>query len=438
MRWVFSIVLLCVSTNISFAAESFLDIYALAIAADPELKQVQLAYDIALEEKQQGMSLLLPNVSISGNSNKDKQKRSYEVSLFDGEESYSSYGYSLSIKQSLFNYNNIMSFRQAYDRINQVNTELRATEQSLIIKLLECYFDVLSAENNLRFVEAEKQAVERQLAQAETRLSAGLAAITDVFEARAQLDATIAQLFEAQNQLENSLEALREITNNHHDKLEPLVPSLHLVKPALFDINDWVDVAIKSNFTIAGLQHNSNLLRKEINRLRSGHLPTLDLVATYSKTISGGGNFGQSNIESSSIGLQFNMPIYQGGVVSSQVKTAVIQYQQNMEKLEAETRSVRMQVRKAYLGVLASISRVNSLERSVESSDKALHAIEAGNRVGMRTMVDILQANRKLHRVQRDYERARYDYVLNGFRLKQLAGSLSMEDLLRKKLWGKQ
>lgn len=429
MRRLFLISVLFLLTNISLAAEDLLDIYALAVAANPDLKQAQLAYELSLESKRQDISLLLPSVNISGNTKKNKQKRTYDISQFDGEESYRSYGYSLTVKQSIFNYDNLVNLKQATDRVNQANTELQAAEQTLIINLLERYFEVLAAQDNIRFNIAEKQAVERQMAQAETRLNAGLATITDVYEAKAQLDATVAQEIDALYMLENSLESLREISNKRHDKLRPLVESFDLIKPVLSGVKNWVDVAVKNNLDIVSLRQNNSALRKEINRQRSGHYPTLDLVASYSKTTSGGGNFGQSDTESRTIGLQLNLPIYQGGAVSSRIKISIIRYQQNLKKINSSIRSIRSQVSKAYFGVLASIARVNSLKQLVESNGKALTAIEAGNRVGMRTVVDILLANRKLYKAQRDYERARYDYILNGLRLKQLAGNLSLEDL---------
>ncbi len=429
------LLLLCISTSNSFAAENLLDIYRLALESDPELKQVQIAYEMTQEMKRQDLSPLLPSINITGNTTDNSQKRTYDVSLFNGEENYNSNGYSLTLKQSLFRYENIVTYLQASDRINQADAEWISARQSLIIRVSERYFDVLAAQDNLRFVAAEKQAIQRQLEQVENRLNAGLSAITDVYEAKARLDSTIASEIEAQNQLSNSLEALRKITDQYHERLIPLKESLVMNSPDPVGAEKWEELALSDNLQIVALRHNNKLLRREIRKQRAGHYPALDLVATYSKSISGGGNFGDSKTENRTVGLQLNMPIYLGGMVSSRTRTAVQQYNQNLAKMETTIRAVRGQSRESYLGVMASIARVESLKQSVVSYHQAHKAIEAGFDAGMRTTFDVLQANRELYRAQRDYQRARYDYVLNGLRLKQSAGRLSLEDLKQVNLW---
>ena len=438
MRILQCLLLLCILNSNSFAAESLLDVYWLALESDPELKQVEISYEIASEMKRQDLSSLLPSINISANTTDNSQKRSYNVSLFDGEEDYNSYGYSLTLKQSLFRYGNHVSFKQASDRINQADAEWIAAKQSLIVRTSERYFDVLAAQDNLRFVAAEKQAIKKQLEQVERRLNAGLSTITEVYEAKARLDSTIASEIEAQNQLSNSLESLRKMTDQYHVKLAPLKESIVMDSPDPVGAEKWETFALSDNLQVVALRHNNKLLRREIGKQRGGHYPELDLVAQYSKSISGGGNFGESETENRTVGLQLNMPIYQGGMVSSRTRTAIQQYNQNLAKMDATVRAVRGQAREAYLGVMASIARVQSLKQSVVSYQQAHKAIEAGYHAGMRTTFDVLQANRELYRAQRDYQRARYDYVLNGLRLKQSAGHLSLEDLKQVNLWLEQ
>lgn len=428
-------ILLCFWVNTVDAAESLLDIYTLSLESDPEIKQVQIEYAIALETKKQSIAQLLPNINISGDTMDNSQRRSYDVSLFNGEEDYNSHGYSVSLKQSLFRYENYVGFKQAGDRIKQADAELMLAGQALIVRVSERYFNVLSAQDNLRFVEAEKKAVERQLAQAKSRLSAGLVAITDVYEAQARLDSTIAQQVEADNLLANNLESLREVTNRYHEQLKPLAESLALHQPSLLDVDAWESLALEHNLQIVSLRHNNFLLKREIDRQKAGRYPTLDLVATYSRSISGGGNFGRSDTENRAIGLQLNLPVYLGGATVSRVREARQRYNQNLEKTKATIRAVRGQTRKAYLGVIASIAQVQSLRQSIISNKQALKGIEAGYDAGMRTIFDVLQANRELYRTQRDYQRARYDYVLNGLRLKQFAGNLSVLDLQKTNSW---
>jgi len=415
--------------------EGLLDIYAFSLALDPEIKQVQIDYEIALEARKQSFSRLLPNVNITANTTDNAQKRSYELSQFDGSEEYNSRGYSLTLRQPLFRYDNNVGLKQASDRISQADTELVFAGQALILRVAERYFDVLAAQDNLRFVKKEKQAVERQLAQAKRRLQAGLVAITDVYEAQARLDSTLAQEVEAHNQIANSLETLREVTNTYHQQLKPLGSALPLNKPELADASEWEALALDNNKELAALRHSNQSLFREIKKQKAGRYPTLDVVATYSRSIAGGGNFGRSDTKNRTIGLQLNMPIYLGGATSSRIREARQQYNKNLEKMKAAMRTVRGQTRKAYLGVMASIARVQSFNQSVASNAQALKAIESGYKLGMRTTADVLQATRELYRAQRDHERARYDYVLNGLRLKQFAGNLSLSDLRLADSW---
>lgn len=430
-----SALLLCVFTSSSFAAESLLDVYTHSLESDPELKQVQIDYEIAQETKRQDFSRLLPSINFTGNTTDNSQKRNYDVSLFDGTEAYNSYGYSLTLKQSLFRHENNVGVKQANDRLNQADAKLLFAGQALMVRVSERYFDVLAAQDNLRFIEAEKQAVERQLEQARRRLNAGLVAITDVYEANARLDTTIAQEVEAHNQLANSLESLREVTNRYHEQLKPLSESLALSRPELLDVAEWESLALENNLQIVSLRHNNQLLRREIARQKAGRYPALDLVASYSRSVSGGGNFGRSETENRAIGLQLNLPVYLGGATGSRIREARQQYNKGLEEMKATIRTVRGQTRKAYLGVMASIARVQSLSQSVISNQQALKAIEAGHDAGMRTTADVLQATRELYRTQRDYQRARYDYVLDGLRLKQSAGNLSLADLKQANSW---
>ncbi len=419
----------------SSAAENILDLYRLAKISDPELRQAQLAQKIAIESRRQDFSRFLPTMSIGGDVTNNSQKRTYDVSQFDGEEEYNSYGYSLNLSQPVFRYENHVRYQQASDRIKQMHAELKLAEQSLIIRLAERYFDVLSAQDNIRFIGAEKSAVTRQLKQAEIRLDAGLAAITDVYEASAQLDSTKSLEIDARIQWDNSLESLREITQQYHDNLQPLNNALVLNTSDLRRIDEWVALGLASNLALSALRFDNQVLQRDISVQRTGHYPTLDLVAKYTKLNSGGGNFGRSDTEIRTVGVQLNIPLYQGGLTTARVKEAVFRYEQNLEKLDATRRSVRSEVRRAYFGVKGSVARIQSMKQSMISSAKALKAIEAGRGAGMRTTADVLNATQKLYQTERDYERARYDYVLNGLKLKKSTGTLSMSDLEQVNLW---
>jgi len=164
-----------------------------------------------------------------------------------------------------------------------------------------------------------------------------------------------------------------------------------------------------------------------MNLQKSGHLPTIDIVANYGVQ-DNTSNFGLRG-DTQSVGLELNLPLFEGGAVHSRTKQAQYNYQREKESLTQIKRAVTRQVRNAYRDVVSSISRVKALQATVKSSTSALEATEAGFEVGTRTMVDILTEQRNLFRSKRDYSRSRYDYLINGIKLKEASGSLTDADL---------
>jgi len=169
--------------------------------------------------------------------------------------------------------------------------------------------------------------------------------------------------------------------------------------------------------------------RQEIQVQRSGHYPSMDLVADYSRNnIQFGGVVPQERNDSA-IGIEVTMPLYQGGLVSSQTRQARDLFTQTQEEQVQQRREVERQARDNYRGVLAEISKVKALKQAVLSSEKALEASEAGFEVGTRTIVDVLDSQRELLRARRDHARSRYDYLLDTLGLKQAAGIVDADDL---------
>ncbi|MGH8581179.1 MAG: TolC family outer membrane protein, partial [Gammaproteobacteria bacterium] len=300
--------------------------------------------------------------------------------------------------------------------------------QDLMIRVAERYIAVLAAEDNLVFSRAETAALKRQLEQSNERFEVGLIAITDVQEAQAGYDLARADEIQARNGLDNALEALREITSAYHSDLAGLRDQMPLVRPDPPEIDSWARRARSQNLRLSAAKIAMELAKAEIRRESSGHLPTLDLVGTYGED-DRGGRFGQTSIDATTIGVQVSVPLFEGGQVNSRTREAVYRYQEAAERLEQQRRAVERQSRDAFLGVLTGISRVQALKQALSSSETATKATQAGYSVGTRTAVDVVNSERDLLRARRDYSQTRYDYMLNGLRLKHAAGTLSPEEL---------
>lgn len=418
--------LLLVLLSASAQAENLSAIYQQALNSDPELKSALAGHRAQLLNEDKATALLLPTVTLSTNTSRKRQKSSIsnppnKIDVFTDTS------YNFNINQPILHYDAFILRNQAQDSIQQSSTQLAATQQAIMLKVAERYFDYLSAQANLDFSASEKKAIAKQLEQARKRFDVGLIAITDVHEAQSAYDLSVAAEIAAQNQRASAAEALTEITGNTHDNLDNLNKKLPLLKPQPEDMSTWTDIASKQNLQLKSFRLTTNIAKKEIRLQRAGHYPTLDIVASHNKSDTGG-DFGR-NSTTSSLALQLNVPIYQGGLINAQTKEAVHLYSQAQHNQDQQLRAVLRQTRDAYRGVISGISQVKALQQATVSSQSALETTQAGFDVGTRTIVDVLLAQRSLFQSIRNYDQARHQYIVNILRLKSGAGTLSPDDL---------
>ncbi|MBL1140677.1 MAG: TolC family outer membrane protein [Proteobacteria bacterium] len=410
-------------------AADLLSVYKLAEKNDPTYLQEVASHRATLEARPQAMSQLLPTVSLSADTTRfDQDISSGSAFGSAGEVNYNSRGYSLNISQPIFRRDRFIALDQADSEIKQAEAELTAAQQDLIVRIAERYFDVLSAKDNLEFAQAEVKSLGRQLEQANQRFEVGLSAITDVQEAQAGYDLAVAQEILALNTIDNAQEAMRELTGDYVTSFAALGDNMSLVRPDPEAIESWTSLSLEQNLGMVAARYATETARDEIKRQSAGHYPTLDLVGSHGYD-SNGGRFGSTKTHTSAIGLELNIPLYSGGLVSSQTREAYENYNVAMHVLEQARRSAQRLTRQAYLGVISGISQVNALKQAVVSSETALEATEAGFEVGTRTAVDVVASQRTTSEARRNYSQAKYNYILDTLRLKQAAGTLSTEDL---------
>jgi outer membrane protein len=403
------------------------EIYELALQNDPVLKQMQANRFAIGESKNQSVANFFPNVSFTGINNLSRLTNSRATYQGSGVQKYLDKTYTLNLTQPLFHWEHWIQLSQSDNQIAQAEADFQAESQKLVVKIADAYFNVLSAEDNLKFTNSEKQAIARQLEQAKQRFAIGLSDITEVREAQAAFDRASASEIEALNTVDSQKEALTEIIGEQDINLNNLGEDIPLAKPEPDDISAWSDSAELANFSIISAFNQMEFTRKSIDLQRSGHFPKLDLVASYGKYDSSS-TFGlQGSTEI--VGLRLNVPLFEGGAANSRTNQASYKYEQAKESLTAAKRAVKRQVKDAYRGITSSISRVEALKTAVNSAEIALQASEAGFEVGVRTLVDVLDEQRDLYRAKRDYSRTRYDYLINSIKLKQASSSLTQDDL---------
>jgi outer membrane protein len=411
------------------SAEGLLAVYELAKTADPVWLGARAGNRAAQEATKQSYANFLPAANLSANTTSNFQdSASNNTRVLDNREKYNSNAWELSINQPVFRMENYAIHRQAKASVRQADIVLATDAQDLIARVTRAYFDVLSAETELSSVKANKKAIARQLDQAQKRFEVGLIAITDVHEAQAGYDLATADEIAAANKLVLAKVALSEITGKTHDKLYDIQDEIDLLSPDPASMDEWVKRAIENNLSLSAAKAAVEVAQENVKIQRAGHYPTLDLVATGGNNTSHGGDFG-SDTDSETIGLQFSLPIYTGGSVTSRTRQALAELDQSKQNLIETKRSTEKLARDSYLNIVTEISRVRALQQAVVSSQSAVDATEAGFEVGTRTIVDVLNVQRALYQSITDYQKARYIYILNGLALKLAVGSLSGEDL---------
>ena len=409
----------------SALAQDLLETYQLAVQNDPEYKISDITRLSTAEIKSQSIAQMLPNIGFGASSTRSRlDSRSFLGStlqhFWDQKLGYN-------LKQPVFHWDHWIQLDQSENQIAQAEANYQAKQQALMRRCAEAYFNILSAQDNLDFVNAERTAIAQQQEQAKQRFEVGLIAITDVYEAKAGYDRTEANLIEAQNLLDNSKEALREILGDNPANLNRLQNTISLVPPSPADINAWTAAAESSNFSVVAQINQAEYMRKMVDFQQARHLPTLDIIAQYNEQDSGN-RYGLRG-DSENIGLQVNVPLFEGGGTSSRVRQAEHEFNAAKQELIRTQRSVTRMVKDAFRGIEASISRVKALDATVSSAEKSLEATSVGLEVGTRTMVEVLTEQRNLYKAKSDYARSRYDYLINTIRLKEANGSLSEVDL---------
>ncbi len=435
----FFLVALLIPGGSAVLAEDILSVYRVAIENDPQFGAAKAEYQAVLESRNQSIAGYLPVISASANISQNNRKN-FSTNTTNN---YQTQGYNLSLTQPLYRQQNIIAIQQADSQVAEASARFEYARQNLIYRVAKQYFAVLSAENDLEYATAERKAIHEQLLQTQQRFNVGLISITDVHEAQARYDQAEARKILAENRLAISHEVLREITNglytikNGQSSLDKLSVKLPLAKPDPVDINSWVKTAKKQNLLLLASQKAAEVAAKEVSRQRAGHFPSLDLVASHSYTKYGDGApfYSASEINDNTVSLQLNVPLYQGGLVSSLTRAAEYRLQQAREKLEQQKRATEQQTRSAYLSVFSNISQVKALKQALASSKVALEATQAGFEVGTRTAVNVLDSQRDFYLARRNYARARYDYVLQTLNLKLAAGILSEDDLKQVNHW---
>ena len=416
-------------------AEDLVQVYRDAQRYDAVYAAARHTLAAGRERLPQGRALLLPTLNLSGSaqaSRVESDSRDPAVSPSFSREPRS-VGYTLTFTQPIFRRQSALQYRQAEYQVAQAEATYNQAAQELIIRTAQAYFDVLAAQDTLELVRAQKTAIAEQLEQAKRNFEVGTATITDTHEAQARFDLIGAQEIAAQNDLENRRRALQLITGKEYAELKPLRPEVKLAPPNPQRMETWVELAEKQSYPVLIQEAGAEVAALEAKRASAAHLPTLDAVATHGQTGQSASTSGTSStgadVTTSTLGLRLEVPLYQGGGLSSREREAAALSLKSREDLQNARRTAAVTTQQNYLTVINGISQISALEQALVSSRSALESNRLGYEVGVRINIDVLNAQQQLFSTRRDLALARYNTITSQLRLKAAAGSLREEDL---------
>jgi len=414
--------------------QSLLDVYHQALAHDPTLASALSANKAAQEIIEQGKALYRPTVNFNANANASQTDIKYIGSGFnqfrnEGRQNFEGYNYGVEARQPIYRKQNLVQMEQSKTQVSQADKQYHLSQQALILRTTQAYFDVLIAQDKIDLIGAQKTAILSQLDQAKATFEVGTATITDVNEAQARFDLVVAQEIAAVNEYQIAKRAIQAVTGEIPEKLATAKSEIQVV-PLNQTMQDWQQIAVQNNLNIQIQQDALKLAEQEVERANAGHLPTLDAVASYTKNYANGGTSGVGNdLDNGTIGLQLQIPLYQGGAISSRARQAVLNKQKALDDIEIARRETDLETQRAFLNLSSSIAQVKALEQALVSSQSQLDSTKLGYEVGVRTSVDVLNAQQQYFSAKRDLLQARYNYLVNIIRLKSASGLVAELDL---------
>jgi outer membrane protein len=427
--------LMCIGAGASHAID-LMGSYEKALQVDPTRLAADEAVAAGREKARQGDAMLRPRVNLQGSAARVNDRSSSNVpapldQIIKSESSGTASQWALQLSQPLYDKGAVADKKQLHQQTALAEVEYRHAQQDLMQRVSEAYFGVLLAQESLRVTQAEKAAVAMQRDRAQARFDVGRGKVTDLQEAQARHDQTLAKEVSAQSTLASAQAQYLELTGVPASGLA-LLRAFVPTPPMPDDLAAWQGKGAESNSRVLVKQIERVIATAEIGRYRLSSRPTLDLVASYTAKNQSGSlspAIAPDGSRSAAIGLQFNMPLYTGGALSSKERESLAKQRQAEQDLSAARRDARLQVQDGYLSVKNGVARIAALEQSLKSNQTALEATTLGRDVGTRTELDVLDAQQRVYALQLELAQARNEYLLGRVRLAMAAGELQEADL---------
>ena len=405
--------------------------YEAALKNDPTYRMSFYDKEAAKENRIIGRSNLLPSVSASFSTSRNVADIDAlgtdiigrKVRTIDHPR-YISRSDVVQLRQPILNLDGIARYRQGKVQAEQGEAAFEASTDEVTVRAVSAYMDVLFADDQVALSEVSRNMYQEMMHVNQRLFEKGEGTKTDMLETQARLDLSEAQLTEAKDNAVAARETLAGIIGMDPGPLDRLGDNFRPVTITPGTFEDWEKIAREHNPELAAARLAAENARLDISRNRAGHYPRVDFVAAYSKGDAESINTYTQNSVNRTVGLQVNIPIYQGGAISAVTRQAAANYAKAQSDVDARTSKVMVELRKAHSLVVSSVHKIEALEKAVESGKLLMKATEQSIKGGVRINLDLLNAQQQLYTSQRDLAQARYTYLIAVLRLRAAAGTL--------------
>jgi outer membrane protein len=440
-QYIYALLIAGAALHTPIHAADLMEIYRQALEEDALYSAARAAHMAAQERLPQGRAGLLPTLSLAF----VKRRQFIDIgsvssivpvgtvgTVRPSEVTIDNQSLTITATQPIYRKENFVIYEQSKLQVAQADSQFIIAAQDLILRVAQAYLDILTAQVNLEVAEAQKKAISEQLEQAKRNFEVGTTTIVDTYEAQARFDLTTSQEIAAKNQLEVAQRTLQQIIGHMPDDLvRPKDTAYELLNLKYANMQDWITVAEQNNLALKVQQSVYEIAKQDVERAKAGHYPTLDLVAIYSDQKGVGGTITGRPIDLTSreIGIQVSFPLFQGFAVQSRVREALAIQERVFQELNNTRRNSVLQVSQQYLNVTNGIAQVKALKQALLSSRSQLDSTKLGQEVGVRTEVDVLNAQQLYYSARRDLAQARNNFLMSKLRLEAEAGELDEDDL---------
>ena len=415
--------------------QSLLELYDVARGFDASYQSVQAQFEATRLKSAQAQAKLGPTGSLSvnvskNNLNYDPVKTSAlnpSFTRFYGANTATIVG-----SQPLYRPADKAEVAQSSLQVQVVEEQLAAAEQDLMVRVSQAYFDVLASIDTLAFVQAQKAAVAEQLASAQRNFEVGTATITDTREAQAGFDLVTAQEIGAQNDLQVKKLALDQVVGKMGTQPKTMLAKAEPSALVPGQVEEWVSLSSEKNPVLRQAAIGLKVTELETQKAKAALKPTVDMQLSHTLNNNTNGSSASSSGLTSNLttgALVLSWPFYTGNALDNRVRETLSLTQKAQADLDAATRTVAQNTRSAFFGVVSGVSQVKALQAAVESSKVALEANKLGYTVGVRINMNVLDAQSKLFDTRAKLAKARYDVLMGHLRLRQVSGTLQLQDL---------